>query len=37
MLKAKDVKEQLEKVMDEREYIEDEMLAEGDKLTDQML
>lgn len=34
MLRAKDLKDQLERVMDEREAIEDEMLAEGDKLTD---
>ena len=37
MLECRDLKDSLEKQVDERERIEEEMLGLGDKLTDMML
>lgn len=37
MLKHRDLKEKLERLVDEKELIEDDMLGEGDRLTNLML
>lgn len=37
MLSHRDLKEQLERLIDDREKIEEDMLTEGDKLTELML